>query len=145
MHTTIERELALKLVLSGDRSVPVPARLRYRADDPYAVHMSFHINSDAPVDWAFSRELLVEGLVRPSGQGDVRLWPVIQEDGPVLCLALHSPDGDALLHAPAPAVAAWLQRTLRLVPFGTESERLPVDDTLYALLGAPDGSDEPAA
>lgn len=61
MHTVVERELELKLVLSPERSIPVPARLSYRTEDPYAVHITFHIGSDHPVNWTFARELLVEG------------------------------------------------------------------------------------
>ena len=75
MHTVVERELELKLILSPERSIPVPARLSYRSDDPYAVHVAFHIGSDHPVNWTFARELLVEGVFRPCGHGDVRVWP----------------------------------------------------------------------
>ncbi|MGW1549131.1 SsgA family sporulation/cell division regulator, partial [Streptomyces sp. NPDC002346] len=42
MHTVVERELELELVLSPERSIPVPARLPYRTEDPYAVHITFH-------------------------------------------------------------------------------------------------------
>lgn len=68
MHTVMERELELNLVLSPELSIPVPARLTYRTDDPYAVHIAFHIGSDTPVKWNFARELLVEGVFRPSGE-----------------------------------------------------------------------------
>ena len=49
-------------------------------------------------------------------------------------LAFNSPDGDALLEAPTGQVSAWLERTLRVVPPGSESERLGLDDGLAALL-----------
>ncbi|MDH2390451.1 MULTISPECIES: SsgA family sporulation/cell division regulator [Streptomyces] len=133
-HTVVERELELKLVLSPERSIPVPARLTYRTDDPYAVHITFHIGSDHPVDWTFARELLVEGVFRPCGQGDVRIWPTKYEGRSVVLVALSSPDGDALLEAPSSAVSAWLERTLRVVPPGAESERLGIDDGLAGLL-----------
>ncbi len=144
MHTTIERELELNLVLSPERGIPVPARLLYRTDDPYAVHVTFHIGSDLPVYWAFARELLVEGVFRPSGQGDVRVWPAKEQGRNVICLALRSPDGDALLQAPAPAVAAWLERTLRLVPPGTEADRMDVSAEVCALFSLSDEPGEPA-
>lgn len=44
------------------------------------------------------------------------------------------PDGDALLEAPAGAVSAWLERTLREVPPGCEAERLGLDAALAELL-----------
>ncbi|MGW7254882.1 SsgA family sporulation/cell division regulator [Streptomyces sp. NPDC054834] len=129
-HTVVERELELRLILSADRSVPVPARLGYRSDDPYAVHITFHITSEQPVNWTFSRDLLVQGVFRPSGQGDVRVWPTKVEGRSVVLMALSSPDGDALLQAPSAQLSAWLERTLRAVPPGSEAERLGIDDAL---------------
>ncbi|MEU9593206.1 SsgA family sporulation/cell division regulator [Streptomyces sp. NPDC048193] len=135
MHTTVvERELELRLVLSPEDSVPVAARLTYLADDPYAVHVAFHIDSDHPVRWTFARELLVEGVFRPCGHGDVRVWPVKADGRGVVLMALSSPDGDALLEAPSAQVSAWLERTLRAVPPGTEGARLGLDDGLAELL-----------
>ncbi|MET7481173.1 SsgA family sporulation/cell division regulator [Streptomyces sp. NPDC005648] len=133
-YTVVERELELKLILSPERGIPVPARLSYRTDDPYAVHISFHINSEHPVNWTFARELLVEGVFRPCGHGDVRVWPTKTDGRSVVLMALSSPDGDALLEAPSVQVSAWLERTLRVVPPGTEGEQLGIDDALDQLL-----------
>jgi len=141
MHTMVERELELNLVLSPERSVPVPARLTYRTQDPYAVHISFHIGSDTPVHWTFARELFAEGVFRACGYGDVRIWPTKVNSRTVLCVALTSPDGEALLEAPSVAVSAWLERTLRMVPPGTETERLGIDTGLDQLL-APTPADD---
>ncbi|MYR42062.1 SsgA family sporulation/cell division regulator [Streptomyces sp. SID5910] len=135
MHTTVvERELELRLILSPEYSVPVPARLTYLADDPYAVHVTFHIDSGRPVYWTFARELLVEGVFRPCGHGDVRVWPSKADGRSVVLMALSSPDGDALLEAPTAQVSAWLERTLRAVPPGTEAGQLALDDGLAELL-----------
>ncbi|KIZ18728.1 SsgA family sporulation/cell division regulator [Streptomyces natalensis] len=138
-HTVVERELELGLVLSPERSIPVPARLMYRTDDPYAVHVTFHIGSDSPVHWTFARELLVEGVFRPCGEGDVRVWPTKADGRSLVCMALTSPDGDALVEAPAAAVSAWLERTLRVVPPGTEKDRLGLDKGLSDLLAMAHG------
>ncbi|MFJ6069674.1 SsgA family sporulation/cell division regulator [Streptomyces sp. NPDC093065] len=132
--TVVERELELRLILSPEHGVPVPARLGYHTDDPYAVHVTFHIDSGTPVHWTFARDLLVEGVFRPSGHGDVRVWPSKTEGRSVVLIALSSPDGDALLEAPTPQVSAWLERTLRTVPPGTEGARLGLDDGLAELL-----------
>ncbi|MFJ5773623.1 SsgA family sporulation/cell division regulator [Streptomyces sp. NPDC093094] len=135
MHpTVVERELELRLILSPERSVPVPARLSYCTDDPFAVHIAFHITSGHPVNWTFARELLVEGVFRPCGHGDVRVWPTKTEGHGVVLMALSSPDGDALLEAPAAQVSAWLERTLRVVPPGSEAGRLGIDAGLAELL-----------
>ncbi|MDI3421277.1 SsgA family sporulation/cell division regulator [Streptomyces luteolus] len=141
MHTMVERELELKLVLSPERSIAVPARLTYRTDDPYAVHITFHVGSEQPVNWTFARELLVEGVFRPCGHGDVRVWPTKMDGRGVVLMALSSPDGDALLEAPAAAVSAWLERTLRVVPPGSEPDHLGIDDGLADLL-APTPADD---
>ncbi|MER7620370.1 SsgA family sporulation/cell division regulator [Streptomyces sp. NPDC126503] len=140
--TTVERELELRLVLSPERSVPVPALLAYRTDDPYAVHVTFHIGSEHPVNWTFARELLVEGVFRACGHGDVRIWPTKVEGRGVVLMALSSPDGDALLEAPSAQISAWLERTLRAVPPGTESERLGIDEGLAELLTASVATDD---
>ncbi|MGP4114390.1 SsgA family sporulation/cell division regulator [Streptomyces sp. 4N509B] len=145
MYTIIERELELQLVISPDHSVPVPARLVYRSDDPYALHIVFHVGSEAPVRWTFARELLLDGVFRPTGEGDVRVWPATSQGRNVICLSLRSPDGDALLHAPAQAVAAWLERTLRLVPPGSEGEQLDAEGELCALLSSPGPDDSAGA
>ncbi|WP_432105005.1 SsgA family sporulation/cell division regulator [Streptomyces sp. bgisy091] len=134
MQNAVERELEVKLVLSPERSVPVPARLSYFTDDPYAVHVTFHIGSETPVHWTFARELLVEGVFRPCGHGDVRIWPAKVDDRGVICVALTSPDGNALLELPSVAVSAWTERTLRIVPPGTESTLLGLEDALARLL-----------
>ncbi|MGX1546331.1 SsgA family sporulation/cell division regulator [Streptomyces adustus] len=140
-ETVVERELELTLILSPEHSIPVPARLTYRTDDPYAVHIGFHIRSEHPVHWTFARELLVEGVFRPCGHGDVRVWPTKVEGRGVVLIALSAPEGDALLEAPTAQVSAWLERTLRLVPPGTEGEQLGLDDGLAELL-APAPVDE---
>ncbi|MFG2769421.1 SsgA family sporulation/cell division regulator [Streptomyces sp. NPDC048350] len=141
-NTVVERELELKLVLSPERSIPVPARLAYRTDDPYAVHITFHVGSEYPVNWTFARELLVEGVFRPCGHGDVRIWPTKVDGRDVVLMALSSPDGDALLEAPCAQVSAWLERTLRAVPPGTESEQLGIDDGLAELLATTSVADD---
>ncbi|MFE9684315.1 SsgA family sporulation/cell division regulator [Streptomyces sp. NPDC006285] len=141
MHTVVERELELELVLSPECSIPVAALLSYRPDDPYAVHVTFHTGTDHPVNWTFARELLVEGVFRPCGHGDVRVWPTKVAGRGVVLMALSSPDGDALLQAPAAQVSAWLERTLVAVPPGTEFGRLGIDDGLAELL-APTPADD---
>lgn len=145
MNTTIDQELDVELTVSPDHSVAVATRLRYHSGDPFAVHLTFHDGSPAPVPWTFSRELLLDGLFAPAGHGDVRVWPAAAAaGGRVLCLALTSPEGDALLRAPMQPVARWLERTLRLVPPGAEEELLGLDEELWALrAGAADGPDEP--
>ncbi|GAB3128080.1 SsgA family sporulation/cell division regulator [Streptomyces calidiresistens] len=139
MQITVEREITMRLVVSPERGVDVPTRLRYRSEDPYAVQVTFHVNSPVPVNWTFARDLLVEGVVRPSGGGDVRVRPAEVGGRSVVSLELTSPDGDALLQAPAEPLSAWLEQTLLAVPVGAEPGRLALDDGLAALLAAGNG------
>jgi hypothetical protein len=132
----VEQELTVQLVLSPERSLPVPALLAYCPEDPYAVHVTFHLGQDSPVTWVFARELLVEGLFRACGTGDVRIWPTRSDGRSLICLALSSPAGEALLEASAAPVAAWLEQTLRAVPTGTESSVMDLDAVLAGLLGS---------
>lgn len=136
MQVAVEREVEFSLALSPERGIPVPALLSYRLDDPYAVHFTFHLGSEAPVEWSFARDLLAEGLCRPCGPGDVRLWPTTVGGRAVLHLALASLDGEALLTAPAEAVRAWLRMTQRLVTPGAESVAAALEEELEELLAS---------
>lgn len=144
MHEVVEYELELTLVLSPDRGVPVPARLVYRANDPFAVQIVFHVGSNAPVRWTFARELMIEGVFRPCGEGDVRIWPVRVGARAVVCMALRSPDGEALLEAPLAAVSGWLERTLHVVPPGREGELLDTEKEFAGLCTAVPADESPA-
>lgn len=92
MNTTVSCELHLRLVVSSESSLPVPAGLRYDTADPYAVHATFHTGAEETVEWVFARDLLAEGLHRPTGTGDVRVWPSRSHGQGVVCIALSSPE-----------------------------------------------------
>lgn len=136
MQVAVEREVEFWLAMSPESGIAVPALLSYRVSDPLAVHFTFHVGTDAPVEWSFARDLLTEGLRRPCGHGDVRMWPSVAGDGPVLNLALASLDGDALLTAPADDIRSWLRATERLVAPGDEPVASSLDAELAAVLAA---------
>ncbi|MGW2398059.1 SsgA family sporulation/cell division regulator [Kitasatospora sp. NPDC001664] len=110
----------------------VPVELYYSTGDPWAVRCYFP-KEPVPVFWAFGRDLLAEGLVGPSGDGDVHIRPV---DGRTTLLALCGPTGDgiAALRAPTRDLAAFLARTHRLVPPGAEGELVDWDGCIRRLL-----------
>lgn len=129
-------DLEVRLVVPGETSVPVPVSLRYDSNDPYAVAATFRTGGQG-VDWVFARELLAAGVNRPVGQGDVRVWPgSTPEDDEVVYIALSSPDGRALLEAPARQLRDFVARSALVVPPGEESRYLDLDSTLAALLQA---------
>ena len=89
-----------------------------------------------------SRELLQSGLDRPSGEGDVRVWPAHGATD-VLFLHLRAPSGEALFELSRATVAAFLRQTEALVPSGSESAMLSLDEELQALLSG--GGADPSA
>ncbi|MER8099604.1 SsgA family sporulation/cell division regulator [Kitasatospora sp. NPDC094016] len=132
-HSTVQGHLVMNLVVSHELSFRIVVDLEYEPDDPYAVRFTFHLPGDEPVTWVFARELLLDGISRPSGEGDVHIHPVGEELTEV-CIVLHSPEGDALLRASAPPLVAFLARTDRLVPMGQEITGRELDAELADIL-----------
>src|ERR1700677_5199346 len=69
---TVSAELGLSLVVPEHGAVPLVASLAYSVGDPYAIRMAFHVGTDDPVEWIFSRDLLSAGLGGATGEGDVQ-------------------------------------------------------------------------
>jgi hypothetical protein len=130
----VSSDLDLTLVMSDDRTLRVPSTLVYAIDNPYAVTAVFR-TGDGDVTWVFGRDLLDDGLIEPVGEGDVTVWPAVEDARAIACLALASPAGSALLHVDASALRAFLDETYALVPLGTEGDHLDIDAELEALLG----------
>jgi Streptomyces sporulation and cell division protein, SsgA len=131
---TVSAELGLSLVVPEHGAVPLVASLCYSADDPYAVLMAFHVGTEDPVEWIFSRELLSHGLHGPAGEGDVQVWPGDDHGQGVLNIALSSPFGHAHFEAPMAAIAEFLNRTFGIIAAGSESDFIDVDSELDELL-----------
>ncbi|MGW4065857.1 SsgA family sporulation/cell division regulator [Amycolatopsis sp. NPDC004747] len=126
--TSARIDFALRTFGAGPR--PVPAELEYDTLDPYAVAVVLHAGPSA-VRWLFGRDLLADGLLARCGDGDVRIGPA---DDPALVLVeLSSPDGAAVLEAPAKEIAAFLDRTYDVVPAGSESDWFDFDEEMAKL------------
>ncbi|MFB6889165.1 SsgA family sporulation/cell division regulator [Kitasatospora sp. NPDC056327] len=132
-HSTVQGHLTMNLVVSHELAFRIVVDLDYDPADPYAVRFTFHLPGDEPVTWVFARELLLDGLARPSGEGDVYIHPVGGELAEV-CLVLRSPGGDAVLRGSAPPLIAFLARTDRLVPMGEEFAAGDLDAQLELIL-----------
>jgi hypothetical protein len=131
---TVAAELGLTLMVPEHGGVPLTASLSYRGDDPYAIRMAFHVGMDDPVEWIFARDLLADGLHRPAGEGDVRVWPGSGRDRRVLNIALSSPFGHAHFEASLPAVSQFLLRTFEVIPDGREGDYINIEGELNDLL-----------
>ncbi|MDA8368595.1 MAG: SsgA family sporulation/cell division regulator [Nocardiopsaceae bacterium] len=125
--TTASAELGLRLVVPDRAAVPLVARLDYTADDPYAIKVAFHTGEDDPVEWIFARELLTVGIVRPVGEGDVRVWPDKGDGERTINIALSSPFGQAQFDAAVSPLAEFLHRTYEIVPAGREGDYIDLD------------------
>ncbi|MGJ7442746.1 SsgA family sporulation/cell division regulator [Aquipuribacter sp. MA13-6] len=130
----VDVEVTLRLVVPDAGPVPLPVSLRYVAADPYAVRALFRGgDGETSVEWVFSRELLVDGMERATGLGDVHVWPSRGSDGDIVVIALSSPDGRAVLHADADDLRLFIGRTLSVVPAGQEARHLDLDDVVSRL------------
>jgi hypothetical protein len=136
MHaSTISYPLVLRLLDDSDRQRYIQAELRYSIADPLAVLAVFDTAASEPVPWIFARDLLGAGLDRPSGRGDIRIWPAVDSNGvATVRIRLRSPDGDAILETPLSTVEEFLIQTWAMVPTGAESRLLHIDTLLNVLL-----------
>lgn len=132
---SVTTELELRLVVPGGPSLPVLAGLRYQADDPWAVRVTFQTGGeDGTVEWMLARQLLTEGIRETVGEGDVRVWPAVNDSEPVVNLAMTSPSGAALFEIDRDALVEFLQQTYLAVPTGSEEDVVDLDAELALLL-----------
>lgn len=134
MSTVIEQAVQARLVASAPRMETVPATLRYDREDPYAVSMAFPAPATlegVEVSWAFSRELLAQGVDGPAGLGDVRVRPYGYDRTVV---EFHAPEGVAVVHIRTAELRDFLERSQHLVPAGREHRYLDWDQDLARLL-----------
>jgi hypothetical protein len=134
LSTVIEQAVQARLVASAPRMETVPATLRYDREDPFAVSMAFPPPATlegVEVSWAFSRELLAEGVEGPAGVGDVRVRPYGYDRTVV---EFHAPEGVAVVHLRTAELRRFLKRSQHLVPVGREHQYLDWDQDLAQLL-----------
>jgi hypothetical protein len=133
---SVSTELELRLVVPGGPSLPVLAGLRYEADDPWAVRVTFQTggDEDGTVEWMFARELLTDGVREAVGEGDIRVWPSMAGADRVVNLAMASPSGSALFEIDRDALVEFLQQTYLAVPTGSEEDAVDLDAELARLL-----------
>jgi hypothetical protein len=133
---TVTQAVTLELIDPTGAVTPIEAELHYDPRDPYAVTAVFMTGSSA-VRWTFGRDLLTAGLYEPSGDGDVHVWPCLDSDGhAVVIIELCSPDGEALVQARTGDLKSFVERMLKTVTPGTESDHLDVDAALTAIFAA---------
>jgi hypothetical protein len=70
-----------------------------------------------PSQWVIGRDLVAEGLLAPSGIGDVRIVPL----GEHTAVELHAGPDHALLTVATEDLARFLDATCAMVPLGSET------------------------
>lgn len=132
----VTETMQARLVATHGGSLELTVTLGYDSTDPYAVSATMETDS-LRITWSFARELLVGGLLEPTGDGDVHAWPCLDRHGrAALALELSSDSGDALLELPTESVSGFLERSLAAVPVGTESDHLDLDALLEEIFAA---------
>jgi len=126
--TPVSRVPAL-LHVAEERWAPVLMEMRYQRDDPLAVEFVFYGPAGALARWRFSRDLLLEGMGKIAGHGEVMIWPSGETSaGRILFLRLGLQDRQAVLAVRRSLVHHWLTRTLTTVPVGREMTEVDWDE-----------------
>jgi hypothetical protein len=129
----LSQELTLQVLDAWGRTVDLSASFEYDARDPWAVWIAFH-GTGEDVRWAVGRDLLLQGLTEPAGEGDVQLFPSVDEDGrAAVVMELCSPDGRLVTQLRTSELYAFLSRTLAIVPLGAET--VDLDLLVETLIG----------
>ncbi|GAA3989506.1 SsgA family sporulation/cell division regulator [Streptomyces sp. NBC_01352] len=127
MREFVQAEVMMSFLVSEELSFRIPVELRYETCDPYAIRLTFHLPGDAPVTWAFGRELLIDGVGRPCGDGDVRVSPAEPDSLGDVLIRLQVGSDQALFRSSTAPLIAFLDRTDKLVPLGQEGAHADFD------------------
>jgi len=121
---------ATEMILLSEPSLPaVNAEMRYSTEDPFAVQMLLSVDQSPAISWVFGRELLIAGVRMPTGIGDVQVYPT--HDGVIV--ELRSGGAAAKLLAHIPDIQDFSDRTLELVPLGSEMDHYNLDLALGSI------------
>ena len=133
---TVTQPLTLELIDPSGLVTPIEAELHYDPRDPFAVTTVF-MTGTSQVRWTFGRDLLTEGLYEPCGDGDVHVWPCLDNDAhSVVMIELCSPDGEALVQARTAEITSFVERMTAAVAPGSEATHLDIDSAIAAIFAA---------
>ncbi|ATZ24345.1 SsgA family sporulation/cell division regulator [Streptomyces lavendulae] len=133
MATTEHRVLPLRLE-AAPLSVPLVGAFVYRTDRPYELAVDFRGAGTHLARWVFSRELLLDGQVCATGEGDIQVWPLRRGTEPRVFLAFSNGAQSCVVSARAKDVRELCRRLTELVPRGQERRHYDLDAELSALL-----------
>lgn len=119
----IDREEVIAFLKMKLISTPTPysveTDLKYRIKEPYSVCFVFNSGNKNSQEWTFGRDLLLDSLMsnQTIGIGDVKITTVSDE----VIIELSSPSGFAKFSTTKREMLKFIDRTLELVPSGSES------------------------
>ena len=133
----IESPVAVERFDESGSLVQSDALFSYDPGDPFAATLTLKA-SPRDVRWTFARDLLIDGLFEPAGEGDVVVFPFLDPEtgSAVTVLELRSPDGTFMAQVAQQALQAFVRAMLDSVPLGAESDLVDLD-RLVELLVAP--------
>lgn len=134
MSETVQAQVMMSFLISEELTFRIPVELDYDTSDPLAVRLTFHLPGDAPVTWAFGRELLLDGLTEACGEGDVHIAPISPQRLCDVLIRLQAGEERAVFRASAAPLVAFLDLTDRLVPLGQEGVCGDIDAELDRIL-----------
>lgn len=133
---TLVRPVVGMLYCGDAPSISVAVELSYTSRDPYAITVTVHLHGRA-MPWVFARILLGSGLLTPTGDGDVHIWPDHDVDGhEVVTVELCSRQGHALIELAAADARDFITGTYTIVAPGHEHRHLDIDAALAAIHAA---------
>jgi hypothetical protein len=132
-HAEITTTVTFDLV--SEHPVPVEVELRYDTRDPFAVYALFEPEGARAVQWILSRDLLADGLIVRTGEGDVRMWPA-PDDAEMVLIEFVTPKGQARFEALAQDVADFLDTTYEVVLPGDEDKWFDFDHEIQRMIAA---------
>jgi len=133
---TVTQTVTLELIDATGTSSPLETEFSYDPRDPFAVSATF-LTVAGQVRWTFGRDLLIGGLYEPTGDGDVHVWPCLDNEAhSVIIIELCSPDGEALVQARSADMTAFVERMTAAVAPGAEAAQLDVDSAIAAIFAA---------
>ncbi|MFG2995782.1 SsgA family sporulation/cell division regulator [Streptomyces sp. NPDC048340] len=133
MSCTEHRVLPLRLEATPV-SVPLRGVFAYRSERPYEVTLDFEGAGMHLARWVFSRELLLDGQVCATGEGDIQVWPRWEGSEPRIFLTFSNGAQSCVVSARAKDVRELCRRMTQLVPRGHEQRHYDLDAELSALL-----------
>lgn len=112
---------------SGRRpeALRIPTTIRYEAADPWAITLVF---GRIPGGWTFSRSLLDHGRYEPSGEGLVRVKPILGKWVEITFRPVDLPP--VLLSFEREEIDAALAFSEELIPLGAEGKTYDLDAEL---------------